>query len=117
MSRLLLFDRHSLAEPEISRPQPQRLIRGDPVHSTWNLNTSEDEKTFSGFWQSTPGAWRVIYDEWEFCTLIEGVSILHEDGQSSVQLEAGQSFVLRPGFSGVWDVVETTLKTYVIRLT
>jgi uncharacterized cupin superfamily protein len=24
--------------------------------------------------------------------------------------------VIRPGFSGIWEVVETTLKDYVIRL-
>ncbi|MFM2367115.1 MAG: hypothetical protein RIR95_1723, partial [Pseudomonadota bacterium] len=30
-------------------------------------------------------------------------------------LHAGDSFVIRPGFSGTWQVLETTLKDYVIR--
>ena len=30
-------------------------------------------------------------------------------------LRAGDALILRPGFSGVWDVIETTRKEYVIR--
>jgi uncharacterized protein len=29
---------------------------------------------------------------------------------------AGDSFVIRPGFRGVWEVIETTRKDYVIVL-
>jgi uncharacterized cupin superfamily protein len=42
--------------------------------------------------------------------------VLTEDGGDPVHVRAGDSFVIRPGFAGVWDVVETTLKDYVIRL-
>jgi len=31
-------------------------------------------------------------------------------------LKAGDCFVLEPGFEGTWEVVETTLKRYVILL-
>ena len=31
-------------------------------------------------------------------------------------VRAGDSFVLRPGFKGSWEVLETTRKEYVIRL-
>lgn len=113
---LLLFDRGALPEPEAGTPAPERVISGDPRFLTWNLETSVDEKTWAGFWQATPGAWRVVYDEWEYCEILEGVSILHEDGKPPLRLEAGSRFVLRPGFTGVWEVIETTLKTYVIRL-
>lgn len=116
MTLLNLFDRNALPEPEAGAPAPDRVISGDPRFLTWNLDTSGDEKTWAGFWQATPGAWRVIYDEWEYCEILEGVSILHEDGKAPVRLEAGTRFVIQPGFRGVWEVVETTLKTYVIRL-
>ncbi|HCK07857.1 MAG TPA: hypothetical protein DHW01_06505, partial [Rhodobacter sp.] len=41
---------------------------------------------------------------------------LTQDGQAPTTLKAGDSFILRPGFEGVWQVVETTLKEYVIKL-
>jgi len=116
MSFLLRFAPAALGAPEEGAPAPERIVTGEPRHRTWNLETAYDETQFAGIWESTPGAWRVVYEEWEFCTILEGVSILHEDGAAPVRLTAGDSFVLRPGFTGVWEVVETTRKLYVIRL-
>ncbi len=99
--------------PEVSRPAPERLVSGDPVHTTWNIE--DRDGLFCGLWQSTPGAWRVSYSEWEYVRILEGVSVLHEDGQPPVTLRAGDSAVIRPGFTGTWEVLETTLKDYVIR--
>ena len=101
---------------EAGAPAPERLVRGDPRHRTWRLDESADGKTFAGVWESTPGAWRVAYDEWEFCTILSGVSVVAPDGGEAVTLTSGDSFVIRPGFAGVWDVVETTRKSFVIRL-
>ena len=100
--------------PEAGRPDPDRLISGDPRFTTWNLE--ERDGLYCGIWESTPGAWRVVYDEWEYCHILSGVSILTEDGKAPVTIRAGDSFVLRPGFAGIWEVVETTRKDYVIRL-
>lgn len=116
MSFLLRFDPDHLGEPEETAPLAERLVSGDPRHRTWNLETLPDGALFAGIWESTPGAWRVDYEEWEFCSILEGVSILREDGEEPVRLAAGDSFVLRPGFKGIWEVVETTRKLYVIRL-
>ncbi len=112
MPHLLRLDRSGIAA-ETDRPDPANLVKGDPVHTTWNLE--DRDGLYCGLWQSTPGAWRVSYAEWEYVHILEGVSILHEDGQPPVTLRAGDSYVIRPGFAGVWEVVETTLKDYVIR--
>lgn len=101
---------------EPGAPNPSRVLRGAPRNRTWTLDESADGKMFSGVWESTPGAWRVVYDEWEFCTILSGVSIVTPDGGAPVTLKTGDSFVLRSGFTGVWDVVETTRKSFVIRL-
>lgn len=101
-------------EPETDRPAADRLISGDPVFTTWNLE--ERDGLYCGIWQSTPGKWRIIYDEWEYCHILSGVSILTEDGGAPVTVKAGDSFMLRPGFKGTWEVIETTRKDYVIRL-
>jgi uncharacterized cupin superfamily protein len=112
MSRLFRLTRDGTL-PEVSRPAPEKLVSGDPVHSTWNIE--DRDGLYCGLWQSTPGAWRVSYSEWEYVHILQGVSVLQEDGQPPVTLRAGDSFVIRPGFTGVWDVIETTLKDYVIR--
>ncbi|MCK0196705.1 cupin domain-containing protein [Ancylobacter sp. 6x-1] len=116
MTLLLTYDLGKLGVPEESAPDADRVIAGNPRHLTWNLETTPDEKVFSGVWESSPGMWRVEYEEWEFCSFLSGVSVLHEEGKLPVRLEAGDSFVIRPGFRGVWEVVETTRKLYVIRL-
>ncbi|GGL72565.1 cupin domain-containing protein [Wenxinia marina] len=102
------------AEPETSRPDRSRVISGDPVHTTWTLD--EGGGLYAGVWRSTPGAWRVVYDEWEYCILREGRSVVTGDDGSALRLGPGDAAVLRPGFSGVWEVVETTLKDFVVRL-
>ena len=97
---------------EISRPDPAKVIAGDPVHTTWNVE--ERGTIFAGLWHSTPGKWRVSYDEWEYFRLLEGVSVITEDGGQATTLRAGHSFVIRPGFTGTWEVLDATLKDYVI---
>lgn len=100
--------------PELSRPAPDRLVSGDPVHRTWNLE--DRDGLYAGIWESTPGAWRIAYDEWEYCHILSGTSILRPDQGAPFTVTKGDSFVIRPGFTGIWEVVETTRKDYVIRL-
>jgi uncharacterized cupin superfamily protein len=100
--------------PEEGAPAPDRVVKGDPRFRTWNAE--ERDGLYAGVWESTPGAWRVVYDEWEFCHILSGVSVLTEDGGVPRTIRAGDAFVIRPGFTGVWEVVETTRKEYVIRL-
>lgn len=99
--------------PETERPDPAKVIAGDPVFTTWNLE--ERDGLSCGIWQSTPGAWRISYDEWEYCRILEGRSVITEEGGAAVTVEPGDSFVIPPGFRGTWEVVETTRKDYVIR--
>lgn len=98
--------------PETSRPAQDRLISGDPVHTIWNCESRGG--LHCGLWQSTPGTWRVSYTEWEYFHILSGHSILRDASGNATHLKAGDSHVLRPGFSGTWEVVETTLKDYVI---
>lgn len=45
---------------------------------------------------------------------MEGVSEITEDGGKPQRFVAGQSFILHPGFSGVWHAIEATKKEFVI---
>ena len=101
-------------EAETDGPAPDRLISGDPVFTTWNVE--ERDGLYCGTWRSTPGKWIIRYDEWEYCRILEGHSVITEDGGEAFEVRAGDSFVIRPGFVGTWEVIETTTKEYVIRL-
>jgi uncharacterized cupin superfamily protein len=98
--------------PEVSRPAPEKVIAGDPVHTTWNVE--ERGSLYAGLWHSTVGEWRIHYDEWEYVHILEGVSVLTDTQGSQTRLQPGDSFLIRPGFSGSWRVDEPTLKDYVI---
>ena len=102
------------AEGVVERPAADRLIEGEPVFTTWNLE--EQGELYAGLWQSTPGAWRISYDEWEYFRVLEGLSIITEEGGEPLPMGPGDSLILRPGFTGTWEVVRTTLKEYVVRL-
>jgi len=102
-------------EPELGAPAPDRLISGNPLFRTWNVE-AQPGGLYAGIWESTPGKWRIEYDEWEFCHILSGVSVIAEDGGEARTAKSGDSFVLRPGFKGSWEVVETTRKEYVVRL-
>ena len=101
------------AEPETDRPAPEKVISGDPVHTTWNVE--ERDGLYCGIWQSTPGKWRIGYDEWEYCRILDGRSVITDAESTEHALGPGDSFILRPGFSGTWEVIETTRNDHVIR--
>ena len=100
---------------EHGAPAPDRLIAGDPKFRTWNVE-ERDGGLYAGIWEATPGKWRIVYDEWEYFHMLEGYSIVTEDGGAPIHLKAGDRLILRPGFKGSWEVIETTRKDYVIRL-
>lgn len=114
MTNALRFDIDTI-QPEIGVPAPDRLISGDPQFRTWNIEDAEGG-LYSGIWEATPGKWRIVYDEWEYFSILSGYSIITEEGGKAHHLRAGDRMVLRPGFNGSWEVVETTRKDYVIRL-
>ena len=102
-------------EPEIGEPAADRLIAGSPRFRTWNVEEAEGG-LYAGVWEATPGKWRISYDEWEYFHILSGYSVVTEENGEAHHLRAGDRMVLRPGFKGTWEVVETTRKDYVIRL-
>ena len=113
MTRFLTMSTEGI-DPEEGAPDPGRVLSGDPRFRTWNLE--ERDGLYAGVWEATPGKWRIAYDEWEYCRILEGRSIITSSDGVAVEAGAGDSFVLRPGFEGTWEVIETTRKEYVIRL-
>lgn len=112
MTNFLTVD--TIGAVETDAPPADRLVSGNPTFRTWNVE--ERDGLYAGIWEATPGKWRISYDEWEFCHILSGVSVIAEEGGEPRTVRAGDSFILRPGFKGTWEVLETTRKEYVIRL-
>lgn len=93
---------------------PEKILSGDPRPISWNIEKVDG--LYCGMWQCTPGKWRLTYSEWEYVYIHEGHSILTDADGVETHLRAGDRFIIRPGFDGTWEVVETTLKDYVIRV-
>ncbi len=100
---------------EESAPPADRVLSGDPTFRTWNVE-EQPGGLYAGLWEATPGTWRIAYDEWEFCHILSGVSVVTEEGGDARRVQSGDSFILRPGFRGTWEVIETTQKAYVVKL-
>lgn len=96
----------------LKEPGKDVLIKGNPQFKTWVLN-SLSNKVSSGIWESTPGKWKFANSHWEYCRILSGISIISEDNGNRFTVKAGDSFILKPGFSGTWEVIETTRKDFV----
>jgi uncharacterized cupin superfamily protein len=113
-AKFLTFDISGIT-PEHDEPPADRLISGSPKFRSWNIE-DRDGKLYAGVWEATPGKWRIAYEEWEYVHLLSGRSIITEDGGAAHAINAGDSFLIRPGFTGTWEVLETITKQYVIKL-
>ncbi|MBO9099518.1 cupin domain-containing protein [Rhizobium sp. VS19-DR104.2] len=114
MSLLKLIDTNPTTAPRESKPTAGRLISGDPSFKTWPQDASRDDSVLTGLWEATPGETHSIKGTtYEFCHLITGVvEIVEKDGETYTY-RAGDSFVMKPGFVGIWRTIETVRKIYV----
>lgn len=114
MSLLISIDQTKLGEPKTRKPDPEKLIEGDPTYSSWPLDVARDGLVQTGIWESPPSANHSIKGEtFEFCHLLEGVIELTEEGKEPRIFRKGDSFIMKPGYKGVWKTIETVRKIYV----
>jgi uncharacterized cupin superfamily protein len=114
MSLLKTIDTNPSFAPRASKALPERLISGDPSFKTWAQDVARDEMIHTGAWQATPGETRSIKGEtFEFCHILSGVVEITPENGEPVTYRAGDSFIMKPGFVGVWKTIETVRKIYV----
>lgn len=101
---------------EQSVPPDDRVIEGSPMFRTAVHYEAPDGRLVTGVWEATEGAWKVAYDEWEWCRLRSGRCVVTPDGGEPVTLGPGDALVLEPGFVGVWAVLEACSKDFVVML-
>lgn len=93
---------------------PDRVVDGDPHHTSEMRHESADGAFQCGTWTSTPGRWRAFGDRDEFCTLLEGRAVLIATSGERQEFGPGDSFLIPNGFEGFWEVSETATKHFVI---
>ncbi len=101
-------------EPELTSPDPGVILQGAPKQRIWNYFSDAGGHFHTGRWASSKGLWRVRYTEIEVCYLLSGAVRLTADGESGSLYRAGAAFVVLPGFSGTWEVLEDCEKLYCI---
>jgi uncharacterized protein len=112
-NELVFFDEHEAGFEEYPTAA-EKCLKGQPLQRVWHHFGSGDGKFLAGIWEAEPGCWTVDYTENEFCQILAGRSVLRDaDGRERL-VEAGDNFVIPAGFSGQWEVLETTRKIYVI---
>lgn len=114
MSNLIAIDTNPGFAPKEALPAPERLISGAPEFKTWALDEAKGGKVLAGIWQATPGETHSIKGTtYEFCHILSGLVEIEETGGETRTFRAGDSFVMKPGFVGVWRTIETVRKIYV----
>jgi uncharacterized cupin superfamily protein len=114
MSLLKTVEPNPSFAPRQNCPPAERLISGNPFFKTWAQDIAHGDLVQTGVWEATPGVTHSIKgDTFEFCHLLSGVVEITPDGGAPVTYKAGDNFVMKPGFVGVWKTVETVRKIYV----
>jgi len=102
------------AEAEEYHLPAEKLISGNPKQTAWTYYTDPSNKFFAGYWQSEIGKWNISYTEEEYCQMLEGKSVITDSAGHAVTVTAGDRFVIPRGFSGTWEVIETSKKLFVV---
>ena len=114
MSLLKTIDPNPSFEPKHRTAEPDRLIAGSPAFKTWLQDTAKEGRVNTGVFEATPGETHSIKGTtYEFCHIISGVIEIEEKGGETKTYRTGDSFVMKPGFVGVWRTIETVRKIYV----
>lgn len=94
---------------------PDRVLQGDPHHESTVFFTDAAGEIVSGTWTSTPGKWRAFNHRDEFCYIVSGhVRLIGDDGTIR-SFKTGDAFLIPNGFNGCWEVIEPTIKHFVVR--
>lgn len=91
-------------------------VEGSPSMKTWIEHASADGKYLTGFWEATPGTYKVTYNADELVHLFRGKATLTEEGGESRTFSAGDSFFVKAGFKGAWKTIEKVQKIFAIKI-
>lgn len=103
---------HLVAELEPKGLRPG-YDTGSPEVSSSQFYSANGNRV--GVWECTPGGWEIENrPDTETMLLLAGRVRMTTAGQDPVELVAGDVFILPKGWSGRWDVLETTRKLFIV---
>ena len=102
-------------ELDVVGPKPNPT-QGEPVESVKVL--FEDAQIEAGVWECTPGIFPSKREGFrEAVTIIKGKGILRDADGNETPFAAGSAVAIPEGWSGEWEIQETTRKVYVVSYT
>lgn len=115
MPAIIAFTQQQIA-PEYDYPRAERLVNGKPRRTTWNHYSNDSGEVFAGVWACEVGSWRIEMGvtEDEFFFVTQGRCRLIDETGVAVEVQAGESLVIPAGFKGIFDVLESMQKHYMI---
>ena len=115
MPKLTLFSSADTA-PTYDRPRPDRLLKGNPLRTTYEHFLSTNGSRSAGVWHCETGAWNIAFapGKDEFFCVIEGRLRISDHEGNAHEFSAGQACVIPGGFTGVFEVLEPVRKYYVL---
>ena len=116
MKHLFKLDNQQSTEVISDTLEGWTVVQGAPTMKTWILHTSNDGSMISGIWKATPGTYHATYAEYEFVHLIEGRITITPDGGQPMDVGPGDAFVVDAGFKGTWEIKESVVKHFDIKL-
>jgi len=115
MSLIIPIRTENLGAGIHKKPPVDRLIEGNPDIYVWDQDESLEGRVRSGVASGTSGTTRSIKDGvCEVIHILEGVVELTEDGKEPLVFRAGDTFVMKPGFTGIWKTIEDFRKIFII---
>lgn len=103
-------------EPVYDHPRPDRLVRGNPLRTTFEHFLSPEHGLAAGIWACEPGAWHIAFAPGKhefFCVIAGRVRITDADGVAA-EFGPGEAGIIPAGFTGTFEVLEAVRKHYVI---
>jgi uncharacterized cupin superfamily protein len=106
----------TLTTGELERWGTVRQPLSSPASGVKGVRTVVDgfESANAGIWECTPGTFRRALFNTEFMHILGGRCTFTPDGDEPICLQGGDTFLLAKPVPGVWDVLETVRKVYVV---
>ncbi len=91
-------------------------VDGTPTMKTWIEHATADGKFLAGFWEATPGTYRVTYHVDEMVHMFEGKATLTTTDGVATTYAGGDSFFVPAGTTITWQTHEPVRKIFAIKV-
>lgn len=103
-------------EATFDRPRTDRLVKGNPLRTTFEHFLSANGDLSSGIWACEPGAWNIAFapGKDEFFCVIEGRIRITDSAGEAREFGPGEACIIPSSFTGTFEVLEAVRKYFVV---